>query len=526
MEVAQENFSSGGQGNYATAAKHVSKVIDSRVKETLVVVEAAAPMWPRPKSNGSSGRNVTKVNWSERVHIPITIFYNECSVVIHFIITLGTWRKLSDTLRQCAAGRGGGDGIEVHIRQGDYEGKAMIVLWVTVDEQDSSTVLYWAEKSNERKKKKKAEGKGIWGRVTTQSRNLHIMRRIRRRGRLCCLLAIFLMLIGMISLTIGGGIHGGGLWRGVWLSNPGFRLLEIMRPISILKLAKRNHSSLISIIITSLTKHQRAPNHFGTLFNTYHSSGFLFSIRSVNKQNAIAKLVKMACDYLFVILFCSLLKGKYTPQYTWLEEELPKVNRSETPWLIVLMHSPWYNSYNYHYMEGETVKVMYEPWFVKYKVDVVFAGHVHAYERSVCCIKQPQIDCFDSHSSIKISFISLYRPIGPCLHNHRRWGKSRRPRYQHDRATAEILGVPGGELRTCNIRYKEQDTRVLQLAPEPRWGRGGSQLHVVLQQGIHDFGYILSRKDSLGLYDISTLLTPRVTRNSYEDKTKQHSDFS
>ena len=66
-----------------------------------------------------------------------------------------------------------------------------------------------------------------------------------------------------------------------------------------------------------------------------------------------------------------------------LEAEFPKVNGSETPWLIVLLHSLWYNSYNYHYMEGETMRVMFEPWFVKYKVDVVFAGHVHAYERSV-----------------------------------------------------------------------------------------------------------------------------------------------
>ncbi|KAM1348733.1 hypothetical protein ACFX2F_002876 [Malus domestica] len=38
--------------------------------------------------------------------------------------------------------------------------------------------------------------------------------------------------------------------------------------------------------------------------------------------------------------------------------------------------------YNYHYMEGETMRVMNEPWFLKYRVDVVFAGHVHAYERS------------------------------------------------------------------------------------------------------------------------------------------------
>ncbi|KAJ3687835.1 hypothetical protein LUZ61_016999 [Rhynchospora tenuis] len=74
--------------------------------------------------------------------------------------------------------------------------------------------------------------------------------------------------------------------------------------------------------------------------------------------------------------------GQSTPQYGWLESELKKVNRTVTPWLIVLMHAPWYNSYDAHYMEGETMRVQFEAWMVQYKVDVVFAGHVHAYERS------------------------------------------------------------------------------------------------------------------------------------------------
>ncbi|KAG7633450.1 Iron/zinc purple acid phosphatase-like C-terminal domain [Arabidopsis suecica] len=75
------------------------------------------------------------------------------------------------------------------------------------------------------------------------------------------------------------------------------------------------------------------------------------------------------------------LTSSYSP-LTQLMDERKKVNRSETPWLIVLVHAPWYNSNNYHYMEGESMRVTFEPWFVENKVDIVFAGHVHAYERS------------------------------------------------------------------------------------------------------------------------------------------------
>ncbi|KAL6993494.1 Purple acid phosphatase 25 [Sarracenia purpurea var. burkii] len=91
--------------------------------------------------------------------------------------------------------------------------------------------------------------------------------------------------------------------------------------------------------------------------------------------------IKRASAYIIVLSSYSAY-GKYTPQYNWLAQEFPKVNRAETPWLIVLLHSPWYNSNNYHYMEGESMRVMFESWFVQNKVDLVFAGHVHAYERS------------------------------------------------------------------------------------------------------------------------------------------------
>jgi hypothetical protein len=49
----------------------------------------------------------------------------------------------------------------------------------------------------------------------------------------------------------------------------------------------------------------------------------------------------------------------------------------------VLFHSPWYSSNEYHYMEGEPMRVQFEAWLVAAKVDIVFSGHVHAYERTV-----------------------------------------------------------------------------------------------------------------------------------------------
>lgn len=72
-------------------------------------------------------------------------------------------------------------------------------------------------------------------------------------------------------------------------------------------------------------------------------------------------------------------------QYKWLEQELStRVDRSVTPWVCVLMHGPWYNSNTAHQgMEEHVImKRAMEHVLFAHQVDLVLAGHVHAYERS------------------------------------------------------------------------------------------------------------------------------------------------
>ncbi|XP_052173357.1 purple acid phosphatase 22-like [Diospyros lotus] len=68
-------------------------------------------------------------------------------------------------------------------------------------------------------------------------------------------------------------------------------------------------------------------------------------------------------------------------QYKWLTADLAKVDRAVTPWLIVVLHAPWYNTNVAHKGEGESMRNAMEELLYKERVDVVFAGHVHAYER-------------------------------------------------------------------------------------------------------------------------------------------------
>ncbi|XP_057850814.1 purple acid phosphatase 18 isoform X2 [Cryptomeria japonica] len=92
--------------------------------------------------------------------------------------------------------------------------------------------------------------------------------------------------------------------------------------------------------------------------------------------------------------------GKDSDQYKWLQADFSRVNRRTTPWLIVVFHSPWYNSNTAHQGEGDDMMETMEPLLYTAKVDMVFAGHVHAYERFTRVYKKNINPCGAMHITI------------------------------------------------------------------------------------------------------------------------------
>ncbi|KAH7675619.1 Acid phosphatase protein [Dioscorea alata] len=100
-----------------------------------------------------------------------------------------------------------------------------------------------------------------------------------------------------------------------------------------------------------------------------------------------------------------VMLGSYTDydvssdQYAWLKADLAKVDRVKTPWLLVLLHAPWYNSNYAHQGEGNSMMAAMERLLYAAGVDLVLAGHVHAYERS----ERVYNGCLDNCGAVHIT---------------------------------------------------------------------------------------------------------------------------
>ena len=82
---------------------------------------------------------------------------------------------------------------------------------------------------------------------------------------------------------------------------------------------------------------------------------------------------------------------------------LSAVNRTLTPWIIVICHAGLYNSYVAHYKEADTFRAVYEPIFLQSQVDLVYSGHVHAYERTHPVYDYERNDCGPMYLTIGAS---------------------------------------------------------------------------------------------------------------------------
>jgi hypothetical protein len=71
-------------------------------------------------------------------------------------------------------------------------------------------------------------------------------------------------------------------------------------------------------------------------------------------------------------------------QNKWLVETLESVDREETPWLVVVLHTPLYSTFALHLKDPQIFAAIehLEPLFIEHTVNLVFTGHIHAYLRT------------------------------------------------------------------------------------------------------------------------------------------------
>lgn len=125
--------------------------------------------------------------------------------------------------------------------------------------------------------------------------------------------------------------------------------------------------------------HEIEPQAEGVTFKSYLTRFAVPSSESGSNSNFFYSFD--AGGIHFIMLGAYVDYNTTGAQFSWLKKDLKQFNRCVTPWLVALWHPPWYNSYSSHYQEFECMRLEMEALLYEYKVDIVFSGHVHAYER-------------------------------------------------------------------------------------------------------------------------------------------------
>jgi hypothetical protein len=132
--------------------------------------------------------------------------------------------------------------------------------------------------------------------------------------------------------------------------------------------------------------HEEEPTHECGL--SMNSSFAAYNARYRNPSNASGSSSNLyysfesgGVHFLMLASYENFSEG--SDQLAWLRRDLANVDRKATPWLVAVLHAPWYNSNFDHQHEREEyqMKASMERLLRDAGLDAMFAGHVHAYER-------------------------------------------------------------------------------------------------------------------------------------------------
>jgi hypothetical protein len=101
-----------------------------------------------------------------------------------------------------------------------------------------------------------------------------------------------------------------------------------------------------------------------------------------NFGNAFYSVTHGLAQVLVLNSYTDTLPGSV--QYHWLDAELQRVDRTRTPWLIVMFHCPLHTTFLGHNGEINPALMMkaMEPLFVQYQVNFIVSGHDHGFLRT------------------------------------------------------------------------------------------------------------------------------------------------